>query len=149
MRHVKFALLMLSLALGAQAQETTNPVWTLSPGEGPAIATFAPVGGPPLVSVGCDKAAAEIVIFRAASDPAGQIELTLSTETGQLRLAATADPSGTPGLIARAPVADPFIEQLASAATVTFGVAGEDGDTSGISAPVEEPLRQVIKDCAG
>lgn len=141
------ALMMLAFASPSVAQSTAEPVWTLSGSEGPSIATYASPGGPPLVSVGCDTATSEIVMFRAVQPPVTQTELILVAETGELRLTAKPDPGGTPGLIARAPASDAFISRLASAATVTFRVTGEDGDAGGIAAPVGDPLRQIIDAC--
>ncbi len=146
MRYVKPAVLMLVFASPSMAQESAEPAWTLSASEAP-IATFASPGGPPLVSVGCDAATDEIVIFRAVQPPVDQTELTLVSETGELRLTAAPDPAGTPGLIARAPAGDAFISGLASAATVTFRVTGEEGNSGGIAAPVADPLRQVVEAC--
>ncbi|HSO46372.1 MAG TPA: hypothetical protein VLQ68_00435 [Rhizobiaceae bacterium] len=147
MRIVKPALLMLLLASPSMAQEADEPVWVLTGSEGPSIATYAAPGGPPLVSVGCDAATDEIVIFRAVQPPVNQTEFALISETGQLRLTAAPDPAGTPGLIARAPAGDTFFSTLARAATVTFRVTGEEGNSGGIAAPVSDPLRQVIDSC--
>lgn len=147
MRNLVAGMMMVLSCAPSLAQETADPVWVLSQGEGPAIATFGPPGGPPLVSIGCDKTTRELVVFRAVSPPAEQTEMTMATEAGELRLAASADPAGTPGVIARAPAADAFVAQLGNAATITFRVSGEEGDAGGIAAPVGEPLRQVLMDC--
>ncbi len=146
MCYVRSAVLLFVFASPSMAQETGVPVWTLSANEAP-IATFASPVGPPLVSVGCDAATNEIVIFRAVQPPVNQTELALAIETGELRLTAAPDPAGTPGLIARAPAGDAFFSRLASAATVTFRVTGEEGNSGGIATVVGDPLRQVIDSC--
>jgi hypothetical protein len=149
--HVSLAALIFSLPSLARSQEpapSQEPVWVLIEEGGAQIARYAPEGGPPLISVGCDSGTGEIVIFRAVVKPADVAVLTLATETGQMRLEAAPDPQGTPGVISRAKADNPFIAALPAAATVTFRISGEDDAQGGIAVPMSDPLRRVVEICA-
>lgn len=147
MRSFHIVLAALISSAPAFAQQAAEPAWVLAQEGGTEIATYAPPGGSPLLSVGCDQAKGEIVVFRAVANPAQEPVLTLVAETGSLRLEATPDPAGTPGVIARAQADNAFVAALAAAATITFRVSGEEAAQSGIAAPMADPLRNVIESC--